>query len=62
MELVFGIQAVESSLRGSSSLCVRAPAGSVCWSGSEGWVRCAEVSFFQVYCPVWPPDDGRECR
>lgn len=41
---------------------VCAAAGNVCWSCSEGWVRCAEVGFFQVYCLVWLPDDGRECR
>lgn len=41
---------------------VCAAAGNVCWSCSEGWVRCAEVGFFQVYCPVWLPDDDRECR
>lgn len=58
---MFGIQAVESSLSGSSSLCVRQLemcAGPVLRAG----VRCAQVGFFQDYCPVWPPDDGRECR
>lgn len=56
-ELVFGIRAVESSLAGSSSLCV--PQLEMC---AGPGVRCAEVGFFQVSCPVWPPDAGRECR
>lgn len=34
-----------------TSLCV-------CWSCSEGGLRCAGVGFYQVYCPGWPPGDG----